>query len=157
MAGRGPPPQPTALKLTRGNPGKRKLNDAEPSPTLEVPYCPDHLDDEARRHWNFITPKLFAANLLSHVDGIALAGYCQTWSRWVEAEAELKESGMFAEKSDGTRVVSPQLTAVQRILDQLHKYLVEFGMTPAARSRIRVPPKKAKDELSKFLKGAKRA
>lgn len=150
MGKRGPAPTPTALKLTRGNPRGKKINDAEPTPTLEIPHCPDHLDDEARSHWNFIVPKLFAANLLSEVDGIALAAYCQTWSRWIQAEAALKSVGM----RDG---VTSQLRAVQSTLDQMHRYLVEFGMTPAARSRIRVPPKKAKDDLSKFLKGSKSA
>jgi hypothetical protein len=35
MAGRRP--KPTHLKVVTGNPGKRKLNDKEPTPAREIP------------------------------------------------------------------------------------------------------------------------
>jgi hypothetical protein len=35
MAGRRP--KPTHLKVVTGNPGKRKLNDKEPTPAKEIP------------------------------------------------------------------------------------------------------------------------
>ena len=43
---RGPPSTPTALKLTRGNPGKCPLNDSELRPRAGIPVCPDHLTDD---------------------------------------------------------------------------------------------------------------
>lgn len=38
MAGRRP--KPTHLKVVTGNPGKRKLNDKEPTPAKEIPGPP---------------------------------------------------------------------------------------------------------------------
>lgn len=43
MAGRRP--KPTHLKVVTGNPGKRKLNDKEPTPAREIPSPPEHLSD----------------------------------------------------------------------------------------------------------------
>ena len=48
MGKRGPRPRPTALKLARGNPGKRRLNTDEPKPRTGVGDCPDWLDKEGR-------------------------------------------------------------------------------------------------------------
>jgi hypothetical protein len=52
MAG-GPRPQPTTLRLLRGNPGKRKLNRDEPQPEIPpaVPDPPPHLLPLARDEW----------------------------------------------------------------------------------------------------------
>jgi hypothetical protein len=50
MGLRGPAPEPTALKLLRGNPGKRPLNTLEPKPpTGKRPHCLAHLDEVARK------------------------------------------------------------------------------------------------------------
>ena len=39
MGARGPAPEPTALKILAGNPGKRKLPENEPQPQ-GTPICP---------------------------------------------------------------------------------------------------------------------
>ncbi|MEO0035368.1 MAG: hypothetical protein RLZZ501_1391, partial [Pseudomonadota bacterium] len=49
MAGRRP--TPTHLKLVRGNPGKRPLNEAEPTPARALPSPPAHMSDEAKVAW----------------------------------------------------------------------------------------------------------
>ena len=35
--------------------------------------------------------------------------------------------------------------------EMLHKFLVEFGMTPSSRGRVKVESPKAKDQFEKFL------
>jgi hypothetical protein len=49
MAGRRP--KPTHLKVVTGNPGKRKLNDKEPTPAREIPSPPEHLTDWGKVAW----------------------------------------------------------------------------------------------------------
>ena len=52
MARRGPKPTPTALKLLRGNPGKRPINVDEPQPRpVESPGASPWLDETAAALW----------------------------------------------------------------------------------------------------------
>ena len=90
MAGRRP--KPTALKALQGNPGKRPLNRHEPQPG-GLPKCPKHLDGQARKEWKRISRELIACGLLTEVDRAALAAYCVAWSRWIDAEANVRKFG----------------------------------------------------------------
>ena len=49
--GQGRKPQPTALKVLKGNPGRRPLNEDEPKPEVLLPRPPAHLSPVARREW----------------------------------------------------------------------------------------------------------
>ena len=80
MGLRGPAPKPTAIKRLEGNPGKRKLNETEPKPTMGVPECPDYLDDVAKKEWGRLTTILTAMKVLTEADYIALANLCQAYS-----------------------------------------------------------------------------
>ncbi len=72
---RGRKPDPTKLKLLKGNPGKRAIKN-EPEPEVCIPDPPDHLDDVAVGEWNRIAPQLEQLGLLSDIDMVALAMYC---------------------------------------------------------------------------------
>ena len=92
MATRGRKPKPTALKLLEGNPGNRPLNIAEPRPT-GVPDCPDWLEDEAKAEWERMSTVLENMGMLTDMDMVAFAGYCQAYARWKEAEEFLSQHG----------------------------------------------------------------
>ena len=71
---RGRKPKPTVLKLLDGNPGKRPLNDREPTAPQGIPEPPNWLDDEARAEW-FRTVKVLAdMGVMSLADDTALGG-----------------------------------------------------------------------------------
>src|SRR5262245_15675518 len=53
---RGQAPMPTRLKILRGNPGRRPLNDAEPKPEAGIPKCPSWLSRKEKAEWKDITP-----------------------------------------------------------------------------------------------------
>lgn len=145
MAGRKP--VPTNLKLLRGNPGKRPLNENEPQPANEKPRCPSHLSDPAKAEWKRMSDKLHKLGLLTEIDGAALAAYCQAYGRWVEAERNIKKYGMVLRSPDkGWPVQSPYLAIANKALEQMHKYLTEFGMTPSSRSRIVVSKQDRNDD-----------
>ncbi len=82
---RGRKPVPTKLKLLRGNPGKRTLNDREPQIDPSTPEPPDWLEGEARDKWFEVCDKLGDLGILTHVDADVLTLYCRTWVRWVRA------------------------------------------------------------------------
>ena len=133
----GRKPQPTALKLICGNPGKRPLNEHEPQPALAIPECPEHLSPEARREWERITEHLHRLGLLSQIDRAALAAYCQAYGRWVEAEQSITKLGLVVKApGSGYPIQNPYLPIANKALEHMRHFLTEFGMTPASRSRI---------------------
>lgn len=152
MAGR--PAKPTALKELAGNPGKRRLNKNEPKPRQKKPSCPKHLTGEARREWNRMSKQLFDLGLLTEVDRAALAGYCQLWARWVEAEEEMRRPTfrMVTTTDNGYPVVSPWMGIASQAMKQMLRFLTEFGMTPAARSRVTVATEEEADPYEEFLR-----
>lgn len=150
---RGRKPKPSIIRDLEGNPGKRPLNDREPVPPPGIPECPDHLDDEARAEWFRTAAVLTEMGLLTKADRTALAAYCTVYSRWVTAEAQVRKFGSIVKSPHkGYPMKSPYLTIADQALEAMRKLMVEFGLTPSSRSRIRVGDDvDARNELELFL------
>lgn len=136
MATRGRKPVPTAIKVLEGNPGKRPLNKNEPRPDKKAPPCPKWLDKEAKREWKRLASKLELMGVLTEVDMAAFAGYCQCYSRWKENEEFISKNGSLVRTPSGYWMQVPQVSIAQQYLKQMGRYAEQFGLTPAARSRI---------------------
>lgn len=144
MAGRRP--KPTALKELAGNPGKRALNKNEPK-FSGLPTCPSHLDKQAKAEWKRVSKELSAVGLLTAVDRAALAAYCQCWSRWVQAEQKIQETSLVVKAAkSGYPIQNPFVSIANTALDLMKKFLTEFGLTPASRSRLSVDADKSTDD-----------
>jgi P27 family predicted phage terminase small subunit len=148
----GPAPKPTALRELAGNPGHRPLNKREPRFAAGVPTRPEWLLPEAKREWARIVPELLRLQLLAMVDRAALANYCQWWARYVEAEKILSAQGLTILCPSGYMQQRPEVAIAQKAAQLMKAFLVEFGLTPASRSRVSVPEPKQEDEFSKFLR-----
>lgn len=136
MAGRKP--KPTSLKRLEGNRGKRPLNISEPK-FSGTPLRPEHLDETARKEWDRISVELTSAGLLTSVDRAALSAYCAAWSRWVNAEENIQKFGaVIKSPKSGFPIANPFVGIANTSLTLMHKFLIEFGMTPSSRSRISV-------------------
>jgi P27 family predicted phage terminase small subunit len=145
-------PNPTAKNKLRGFPGHRPPNPDEPKPEILIPDPPDHLGDIALAEWASIAPKLKQLGLLTEIDGTALAAYCACYERWVRAETEL--TSLVVTFANGNEIQSPLIGIANKALLLMHKYIVEFGMTPAARSRVTLRKDgKPKGEWDGFEKG----
>ena len=86
-----------------------------------------------------MSQKLYAMGLLSEIDGSALAAYCQAFSRWAEAEIGLRVTGLTALTKEGNEYQHPLVGVANKAMLIMHKFLVEFGMTPSCRTRIVAP------------------
>lgn len=148
---RGRPRKPTELKKLQGNPGKRPLPRNEPRPARDLPYCPAHLNDEAKREWKRIVHTLYDTGLLTKVDKAALAMYCQAWGRWVEAENQVAINGDVVKTKQGNIIQNPYLSISNRAWDQLSKMIQQFGLSPAARARLTVQPEYEQLSLADLL------
>lgn len=149
---RGRKPKPTALKVLAGNPGKRRLP-TEPELSRAIPRCPKHLCGEARREWRRVAGELYEAGLLTRVDRAALAAYCQAWAHWVEAEAKVRELGAVVKTQSGGLAQNPWLGVANRAMDEMRRFLVEFGMTPSSRARVKVEAQPAPDLAEVLFSG----
>jgi P27 family predicted phage terminase small subunit len=136
MAQRGRKPKPTALKVLEGNPGKRPINESEPKPEKRAPKCPIWLEHEAKKEWRRMSKTLEAIGVLTQVDATAFAGYCQAYARWREAEEFLSKHGTIFKTPSGYIQQVPQVSIAQTYLKIMKDFCSEFGLTPAARSRI---------------------
>jgi len=140
---RGPPPQPTRLKMLKGNPGKRSPKTREPRPPKQVPTCPRWLNPEAKGCWRHNVPLLKLMGILARADRDALTAYCQTYSRWKAAEQFLEKHGEvypIRDENGNVRCMQqfPQVAISRNLLQVLQRYQQEFGMTPSARTRLHV-------------------
>ena len=138
MGRRGPAATPTAVKRMRGNPGKRPLNDREPTPDAAMPHAPAHLTKEARAEWRRVARRLHNAGVLTYVDRGVLAVYCQAYGRWAEAERALQLNGMMVETPNGYQQQSPWVNIANKAMEQMIRAARELGLTPASRSAIKV-------------------
>jgi P27 family predicted phage terminase small subunit len=151
---RGPLPKPAALKALQGNPGKRALNLSDGvNPPVEIPSIPRHLGIEARKEWHRITPLLEELGLISELDRTALALYCQSAGRLVELEQAFNGKVQLLVDGGATNAdavyqasyaVTPSGYAQQSVIvqllrshrEQVNRYLMHFGLSPAARGRV---------------------
>ena len=175
----GPAKKPTNIKKLEGNRGRRQLPTHEPNPTNAMPACPSFIKGAARKEWHRLAPELLILGLLTRVDRAALAGYCIAWGQLEEVEQELARmkrssrdltklkkknpgmkvdisNGMVSITSNGNAIIEPLLSVRKQAMEQMHKFLTEFGMTPASRSRIVVIKDTAHDPMDDDLEQARR-
>jgi P27 family predicted phage terminase small subunit len=141
-----------------------------PDPPKGRPRPPRDLDGHALAEWTRMVDRLEAAQTLSTIDDAALYQYCCLF-----AETE----GILDTRRTNAQLVTRLLTAVDTLDDDarvqaiaqivqlkrldakytthlrqghmaLRQYLVEFGMTPAARSRVKVPETPPADPFAEF-------
>jgi len=164
------PKKPTALHILHGNPSKIKdLGKNEPKPAPIAPKCPPFLSKDAKKEWKRVAPQLEKLGLLTQIDMVALAGYCQSYARWKEAEEFLNDFGttytLWERNDDGSiktdvhgkpimRYIQqfPQVSIANKAMQQIRAFCAEFGMTPSSRGRIQVPGMEDReDEMEQML------
>ena len=156
MGRRGPSPQPTALRVLRGNPGKRRLKTREPGIARAAPTCPRWISPEAKAAWRRVVPWLKRAGVLTMVDQDALTAYCQTYARWKRAEQFIEKHGEvypIKDENGNIRYMQqlPQVAIARVLLNVLRTYQQEFGMTPSARTRVQALPEPTDPENERFF------
>jgi P27 family predicted phage terminase small subunit len=149
MAGRvGRPAIPGKVHYLRGNPSKLPVDALTDDfqPDVELPTCPGHLQDEARKEYRRIGKELERYGLISKLDRGVLSMACERWAEYVWAQrkmAELNEQDPNGEKGyiDRTpndyKVMSVYLQIARSSESQYVKLCNELGLTPAARSRVK--------------------
>lgn len=167
---KGRKPTPTHLRLVKGNPGKRPINEAEPRAPRERPSAPAHISDAAREVWGQAVLILDEMGVLTRADAFAIEMLCeamadhrsagQTIKACAKAAREAAEEGEVADFSPDGRYYrtinqaggvmwrAHPAVALRADADRrIRAWCAEFGLTPSARSRIVTGDGAAKDDL----------
>jgi P27 family predicted phage terminase small subunit len=151
---RGRKPKPTKLKLVTGNPGRRSINAAEPSPSNKAPDCPAWLDKDAKAKWQELAPELSALGLLTIVDGDVLAAYCQAWAEFKAATETIQRDGRTFSTETGYLAQHPAVSQQRSAWQAIKAFASLFGLDPSSRSRLHIGGKaEDKDPFEAFLAG----
>jgi P27 family predicted phage terminase small subunit len=100
----------------------------------------------AKKEWARIVPELDRLGLLTIVDRLTLAGYCQAYARWRQAEEAIEKYGMIGKTESGYVQQLPYVSIAQKSLQLMKNLASEFGLTPSARSRLSVKPPEGDNE-----------
>lgn len=153
----GTKPEPNALKLIKGNLGKRSIK-PEPKPTPIAPDPPAWLPTEAKKRWKEIGPELERLGLLTCIDGPVFAMMFLHYAIAVETAKEIKKRKRDLKKFSINR--SPLITDEKGLprkhpLHQILRdhslafksYMSEFGLSPSSRTRLSIPGPEGDDEF----------
>lgn len=138
---RGRKPTPTALKLVKGErPGR--VNDDEPQPAEGVPACPSS-NKRVREIWDYTIEQLVTMRTVTMADRDNLHAYCQAVALFEDATKLLEVEGLMSSAAVSGRQMQHPATKIQAAaMMNMRSLAGEFGLTPGARTRIRVGDQK---------------
>jgi P27 family predicted phage terminase small subunit len=153
MGRRGPPPKPSAQKKLEGTYRKdRAVGGGELAPPPAVPDCPLWLKGAAKKEWDRVVPQLSELGVLTGLDGGQLERYCDAYGSWLEARADVKKRGATIKGPFGP-ANNPNVKRAFDERKEADRLAQELGLSPSARSRVKVPEKEAVDPAEAFLFG----
>jgi P27 family predicted phage terminase small subunit len=145
---RGRTPSPTALKVLKGNPGKRALPKDEPAASAVYPEPPEAYNDEQRLQWHSLASVFFRAKIISELDVHAFAELVKTV---LEEKEYTKQIGtqFLITGPNGVPMRNPLLGLRDKARKRMDDLIKEFGGTPSSRTRVRMvaPDGKKKSKL----------
>jgi P27 family predicted phage terminase small subunit len=137
MGKRGPQPKPTNLRVLHGD-RKDRINTEEPVPRDGLPVCPSGVSDEVKQVWDYTLAELSAMKCATPADRDALLAYCEAVVLHRLASQEIAEGGITALGGNGAVGRAPAVLVQKDAATMIRAFAQEFGLTPAARSQIRM-------------------
>lgn len=145
---------PAALKLLQGNRGRENVGDllaevASPAVPVQAPPMPDVLSTEAIAEWEQLTPALIALGLVSNLDSMALATYCQAVADWRRYQRLITKRNAASDDELGGDVQTfktgaQQMHVLRQLANDAEKRAnaagAQFGLSPMARRNLKTLP-----------------
>lgn len=142
------PPKPTALKVLRGNPGKRRI-DPEPIPPEGEVVMPSWLQAGAADVWASEAPKAIEMGVLTTADVETFAMYCAALGEYRNLYADIETNGTSyrAETMNGFIIrPRPEVQQASDAWKRAKAMATEFGLTASSRARIKNPASAANED-----------
>lgn len=133
-------PQPTALKILRGNPGKRKPRGVEPVPPEGAVEKPAGLSAATSAIWDELAPVCLHMGTLTLADVRVFRTLC-------ELQVTLDEAAKMRTDPDSAAV---GIRLQREFASIIRPYYALFGLEPVSRARIAVPKKAVEEPQSKW-------
>lgn len=148
-------PEPTEIRVLKGNPGKRPLNKREPRPDKGTHEPPAWLTGaEPRKFWRHWRPMLDRLKVFTEADEQSLAELCREMARYVQANRVLDKSGLTYEMTtkagDVIPIARPEIAISNSSLANVVKLSDRFGLNPSTRSRLKVEAEPPEDPLERL-------
>lgn len=141
----------------------RHADSEAPEPPIGKPDPPGALNAVARGEWDRMIGRLELSKTISRVDDAALYQYAKLFAETESTERDAEDARQLskqlkrlAQKLNGSELVDAigKIVELQKIVAStttklrqqrmaIRQYLVEFGMTPSSRSRVKVEKVKA--------------
>jgi len=145
---RGPPPLPSAIKRARGTFQPCRESPSEPRGHAGVPVVPSDLDADERAAWDELGARLAAMGVLQKEQSEALELLVRAKVRYLRLAAKVREMGEVLADAKGDLYRNPHAIAMEKAEVEFRRLLLEFGLTPAAATRVRADAEKAADDGS---------
>jgi P27 family predicted phage terminase small subunit len=113
---------------------------AEPVPPQADPTPPTGLEGLALDKWHEVVSLFISMGVFTQADRHAVQRYCLMWEQWWNLEKHCREHGSTQITSTGYSQVTAEATLVKSLRKELLEIERQFGMTPAARSSMKVSP-----------------
>ena len=141
----GRPRKPTAVRIAEGVRGHRPLNESEPQPSPGAPdRCPPGLSKWAQTLWREIVAELDALGLLTVVDRGAFEAAIIGADQGHEADRAVRKFTAKVNSGKASREDFYHLSVMNNVSkkgwNQYKAFCVEFGCTPASRTRLTADP-----------------
>ena len=157
MAGNGNsgrPGTPAALKLLQGNRGRENVSDllaqvASPPVPVGAPPMPDVLSADAVAEWEQLVPALISLGIVSKLDSMALATYCQATADWRRYQRLItKHNAASADDLGGDiqtfKTGAQQMHVLRQLANDAEKRAnaagAQFGLSPMSRRNLKTSP-----------------
>ena len=140
-------------KELRGNPGKRPLQ-KELLPKIdalfELPEPPIFLGEYGEKEWYRTGPALIKMRMLAESDLPAFQAYCMNIELMIQSMLDIQANGLTIVGARG-RIKNPAVVSFGQATTAVRGFVGEFGLSPSARSRIKVPTEDA-DILGELMR-----
>lgn len=157
MAGNGNsgrPSKPAALHLLQGNRSKKNFDELieeikSPAIPVAAPPMPDVLSDDAVAEWERLIPDLMALGLVSTLDQMALATYCQAYADWLRYQRMIAQRNAKSDDDLGGDIQvfktgAEQIGVLRTLANDAEKRAnaagAQFGFSPMARRNLKTAP-----------------
>jgi P27 family predicted phage terminase small subunit len=148
---------PIQLHLLQGNKSRLTKKEIEQrmeaeerlKPKADKVKPPSWLDPVAKKEFKRIVSELSELGLITNVDIVALATYCDAYSDYVKCTKMIAEEGLMVEytnkAAETNKVPHPLLTKKKQLHEQMKSLAAEFGLTPASRAKLAMPKQEKKE------------